>query len=306
MSTLFLNELEQTAIQQIKKFAKIAEAYNFDIAVGFSGGKDSQVVYDLCKRADVPFTAYYNVAFESPTTKKFIKEYYPEVVWRKDHKFGFIENIAKIHSGLLPTVRIAYCCEDYKHNPKYVDKCSIIGVRRQESNARANRTTISYKNKTTKKNMGWYVTDYFKENCQSVGTASVIQLCPIIDWSDTEVWEYIHKHQLPINPDYKELKRIGCIVCPKANFNRNFKALLKYPRLIDAFIWAKSCATNSDWIINTDNKDYTNDKIYYICRWLNRSFMPFTQRQEKEYQQVKEAYEKLKNHDNTTQPARRG
>jgi phosphoadenosine phosphosulfate reductase len=152
--SLFLEELEQTAIQRIKKFAKIADAYKFDIAVGFSGGKDSQVVYDLCNRADVPFTAYYNVAFESPTTKKFIKEYYPEVIWRKDHKFGFIENIAKNHSGLLPTVQIAYCCADYKHNPKYVDKCSIIGVRRQESNARSNRTTISFKNKTVKKNMG--------------------------------------------------------------------------------------------------------------------------------------------------------
>ena len=76
--SLFLEELEQTAIQRIKKFAKIADAYKFDIAVGFSGGKDSQVVYDLCKRADVPFTAYYNVSFESPITKKFIKEYYRE------------------------------------------------------------------------------------------------------------------------------------------------------------------------------------------------------------------------------------
>lgn len=292
--SLFLYELEQTAIQRIKKFAKIADAYKFDIAVGFSGGKDSQVVYDLCKRADVPFTAYYNVAFESPITKKFIKGYYPEVVWRKDHKFGFIENIAKNHSGLLPTVQIAYCCADYKHNPKYVDKCSIIGVRRQESNARSNRTTISFKNKTTKKNMGGYVTDYFVENCQSIGTESVIQLLPIVDWSDTEVWEYIHKHKLPINPEYNQNKRVGCIVCPKQNFSHNYKSLLKYPKLIDAFIWAKSSAPNCDWIITTDNKDYTDDKVYYICRWLNRSFMPFSPRQEKEYQQVKEAYLKTK------------
>lgn len=292
--SLFLEELELTAIQRIKKFAKIADAYKFDIAVGFSGGKDSQVVYDLCKRADVPFTAYYNVAFESPTTKKFIKEYYPEVVWRKDHKFGFIENIAKNHGGLLPTVQIAYCCADYKHNPKYVDECSIIGVRRQESNARSNRTTISFKNKTVKKNMGGYVTDYFVENCQSTGTASVIQLLPIVDLSDTEVWEYIHKHKLPINPDYKENKRIGCIVCPKRNFTHNYKSLLKYPKLIDAFIRAKLSAPNCDWIITTDNKDYTDDKIYYICRWLNRSFMPFSPRQEKEYQLVKEAYLKTK------------
>ena len=48
--SLFLEELEQTAIQRIKKFAKIADAYKFNIAVGFSGGKDSQVVYAILSK----------------------------------------------------------------------------------------------------------------------------------------------------------------------------------------------------------------------------------------------------------------
>lgn len=86
MSTLFDIEFEQIAITRIQKFAKIAEAYGFEIALGFSGGKDSQVCYDLCKRAGVPFKAYYNVAFESAETKRFIRENYPDVIWRRDHK----------------------------------------------------------------------------------------------------------------------------------------------------------------------------------------------------------------------------
>lgn len=132
MSNIFAEELENTAITRIQKFAKIANAMGYEIAVGFSGGKDSQVTYDLCKRAGVPFKAYYNVAFESTETKKFIQQHYPDVIWRRDHKFGFIENIGKNHQGLLPTVEIAYCCADYKHNPKYVDKCSIVGVRKDD------------------------------------------------------------------------------------------------------------------------------------------------------------------------------
>ena len=40
-SNLFVDELEQTAIVRIRKFAKIAEAYGFEVALGFSGGKDS-------------------------------------------------------------------------------------------------------------------------------------------------------------------------------------------------------------------------------------------------------------------------
>lgn len=84
--TLFQEEIENNAIERIIKFAKIAESLNFKIAVAFSGGKDSQVIYDLCKRSGIPFTAYFNHSFESSTTLQFIREYYPDVIWRRDYK----------------------------------------------------------------------------------------------------------------------------------------------------------------------------------------------------------------------------
>lgn len=294
MENLFEEEFEQEAITRIQKFAKIAKKLGYEVAVGFSGGKDSQVVYDLCKRAGIEFKAYYNVSFESNVTKKFIRENYPQVIWRKDHKFGFIENIAKNHEGLLPTQQIAFCCEDYKHNPKYVDECSIIGVRKAESQKRATRTPFMFKNKTLKKKLKTDVNEYFLDKCQSIGGKAKIQLSPIVDWTDKEVWNYIKKHNLPINPEYKHQSRVGCIVCPKANFSRNYKALLKYPKLIDAFIKAKEVAPY-DWVITSDNLDYSDDKVQYICRWLNHSFMPFTKKQQELFEQVKENYLKMKN-----------
>lgn len=291
---IFQSEIEQDAIIRIKKFSKIAETLGFDIALGFSGGKDSQVVYDLCLRSGIEFKAYFNHAFESSTTLKFIRENYPAVIKRRDYKFGFIENIRKMHGGLLPTVQIAYCCMNYKHNPKYVDKCSIVGVRKAESAKRKKRTAFEAKNKTTLKKNKALIDDYFEENCQSVGTASIIQLKPIIDWSDDDVWSYIHKYNLPINPEYKKRKRVGCIVCPKANFTSNAKALLENPKLIDAFIIARENGKlKTDWIITSENKDYSSDKCLYICRWLNHSFMPFSKKQESLYLQVKEKYDNL-------------
>lgn len=236
---LFAEEMEQTAIERIRKFAKIAEKMGFEVRLGFSGGKDSQVCYDLCKRSGIAFRAYYNVAFESAVTKRFIREHYPDVAWRKESKFGFIENIAKKHRGMLPTVRKAYCCADYKHNPKHTDPCSITGVRKAESKARSMRTVFSAKNKTTLKKHKELVGEYFVENCVSTGAQSVIQLMPIADWLETDVWDYIHRYNLPINPEYEHSKRVGCIVCPKANFNSNYMSLLKYPKLIDAFIRAR-------------------------------------------------------------------
>lgn len=287
---IFQTEIEQIAIERIQKFAKLAEKMKFEVCLGFSGGKDSQVVYDLCKRSGISFKAYFNHTFESPVTLRFIREHYPDVIWRRDYKYGFIENI-KIH-GILPTVQKAFCCDNYKHNPKYVDKCSIVGVRRQESRKRASRTTISFKNKTTKKKMSVEVSEYFKENCQSLGAASVIQLLPIVDWTKDNVWDYINSHQLPVNPEYEHSERIGCIVCPKANFTSNYKSLIKYPKLINAFISARNRGgQNINWIITSDNKDYSDDKPYYICRWLNHSFMPFTEKQQRLYEKVRKVYD---------------
>lgn len=260
----------------------------------FRGGKDSQVCYDLCMRAGITFKAYFNHAFESSETLKFIRERYPDVIKRRDYRFGFIENIRKMHGGLLPTVTMAYCCEDYKHNPKYVDLCSIVGVRKAESAKRHKRTAFEAKNKTTLKKNKSLIDDYFEEHCQSVGSSSIIQLKPIIDWTDDDVWSYIHRYNLPINPEYIKRKRVGCIVCPKANFLSNGIALLENPKLIDAFIMAREKGRlRTDWIINQENKDYSNDKCYYICRWLNHSFMPFSKKQEALYLQVKEKYDKL-------------
>ncbi|MDA6254839.1 phosphoadenosine phosphosulfate reductase family protein, partial [Escherichia coli] len=68
-----------------------------------------------------------------------------------------------------------------------MDKCSIVGVRKAESAKRSKRTAFSAKNKTTLKKNKELVSEYFVENCQSVGTASVIQLKPIIDWTDNDV-----------------------------------------------------------------------------------------------------------------------
>lgn len=293
---LFQEEMEQTAIERIQKFAKIAKTMGFEVRLGFSGGKDSQVCYDLCKRSGIEFRAFFNRSFESYTTLCFIREYYPEVIWRHDHPFGFIRNIRVNHKGFLPTVQSAYCCADYKHNRKYVDECSIVGVRKAESAKRKMRTAFEAKNKTTMNRNKALFNEYFEEHCQSTGTAEIIQLKPIIDWTDENVWDYIKAHDLPVNPEYKKSRRVGCIVCPKANFTSNYIGLLEHPKLIDAFIMAREKAERDDdvdWVITSDNKDYSDDKPYYICRWLNHSFMPFTKPQERLYKQVRAAYDKL-------------
>lgn len=292
---LFNEEIEQTAIERIRKFSKIARAMGFEVRLGFSGGKDSQVCYDLCKRSGIAFKAYFNHCFESNVTIRFIRENYPDVVFRRVVKEGFIRNIRINHRGFLPTVQSAYCCADYKHNTKFVDDCSIVGVRKAESAKRRARTVFEVKNKSVIKRNKALFNDYFEDRCQSTGTNETIQLKPIVDWTEEDVWDYINKYNLPVNPEYKILKRVGCIVCPKANFMSNSIGLMRYPKLIDAFILAREKGgLRTDWIITLENLDCKDNKPYYICRWLNHSFMPFTKKQKELYEKFREKYDNIK------------
>ena len=93
----------------------------------------------------------------------------------------------------IPPTRIArYCCQYLKEGggaKRYV----VTGVRHAESAKRAKRQMV--------------------ETCRHNRGKQYIH--PIIDWSDAEVWEYIHTYNVPYCKLYDEgYKRLGCIMCP--------------------------------------------------------------------------------------------
>lgn len=292
MSNIFLEEFEQEAIKRIQKFARLAKSMKMEVAVGFSGGKDSLVVYHLCKRADIDCKFYFNHALEDTATIQYIKSFGD--VTRRRVEVGFFEHLQKNINGLLPTPTTAWCCKTYKHNSKFIDDCVILGVRKVESAKRKERKVFEAKNKTFLKKNKALIDEYFSVGCQSSTSNHKISLMPIVDWSDDDVWQYIKKYNLRVNPLYKQgFYRVGCMICPKANFTRNFEMLMKYPKLVNCAIGARERSNgNIDWRITCDDKDYSSDKVYYICRWLNHGFMPFSKKQEVLYEQFREKYDK--------------
>lgn len=60
---------------------------------------------------------------------------------------------------------------------------------------------------------------------------------PIIDWEDDDVWEFIHRYNVPYCELYdKGYKRLGCIGCPISS--RQAEELDRFPTYKKAYLKA--------------------------------------------------------------------
>jgi phosphoadenosine phosphosulfate reductase len=191
--------------------------------VAFSGGKDSIVMYDLVKRSGVKHDVHFSMTtIDPPEIYAFIREHYPEVIWEKPKRSMF----AAIKSRQIPPSRhVRYCCSELKelHGKNRV---VVTGIRRLESFGRSHR----------------------KEYDQSHINKKTFYCHPIVSWSDSDVWGYIHSHNLTYPGLYDEgYDRIGCIMCPLQNRNGILRDATRYPKHYKAYIRAfKKMLQNAD------------------------------------------------------------
>ncbi len=198
----------------------------------FSGGKDSQVVLDLCTRA-MPSTEfeviYSDTGYELPPSlnlfeevKKIYHKRFPDLRFR----------LAKNHAPVLeywdkigtPSDKHRWCCAIMKTAPLYRalqdDGVShkflaFEGVRAEESVKRRGYERIG----------------------RGVKHNNVTNARPILNWNTTEIFLYLFLHDLPINPAYRVGKpRVGCLICPFSSPWDDMVVNRNYPKELSPFL----------------------------------------------------------------------
>lgn len=190
--------------------------------LAFSGGKDSCVLKALADMAGVKYDAHYSVtSVDPPELIRFIREHHPDV------SFGFpredpddpdspvITMWNLIPRKSMPPTRLArYCCEVLKESAGD-GRVTLTGVRWDESVRRRNRQgliNISASKKHIILNNDNDEAGEMVENCYK---RSATLVNPIIDWADSDVWEFIRAYNIPYCKLYDDgYKRLGCIGCP--------------------------------------------------------------------------------------------
>lgn len=177
--------------------------------VCFSGGKDSIVMAKLFEMASVKFTLNYsNVTIDPPELVQFIRREYPQAVW---HSQGKPLPMAMADIGMPPTRLVRWCCLHYKEQGGS-GTFRATGVRASESPRRKGL--------------------WKQINNDKYGDGYIC--CPILYWTDFDIWEFIRSNNMPYCSLYDEgFKRLGCVGCQMASKQRvhQFRRWPKYEQM---------------------------------------------------------------------------
>ena len=198
-----------TAEEQGKKVFHTTKIDKF--LASFSGGKDSQVVLDLCTRA-IPSTEfeviYSDTGYELPPSLKLyeqVQEHYHKLF--PDLKFSMVRN----HESVLnywdkigtPSDTHRWCCTIMKTAPLY------RSLKIEGTNKQARVLTFDGVRSEESVRRGGYAREGKGKH------TSIYNAHPILNWNSVEIFMYLFRHKLSINLAYRFGKaRVGCVICP--------------------------------------------------------------------------------------------
>ena len=237
------------AIARLRTGSLMAECYTGKpMVIKYSGGKDSDVLLHLARRANIPIEVSHSLTtVDAPETVWHVRDVFraleldgiPASIRYATYKGQRTTMWSEIvRRGVPPTRLMRYCCSVFKESSGK-GRMIATGVRWQESSARAKRA--AYEVLAPRKEDRILVNDNDEsrrlyEDCRLKGTRVTN---PLIDWTDADVWQYIHDNHICTNPLYgMGYTRVGCVGCPMAGYIHRVNAFARWTKYRQAYLHA--------------------------------------------------------------------
>ena len=242
-------DLEHKAIERLKEGEMLSHRY-YDgkpLMVCYSGGKDSDVLVELAIASGIDFEIVHShTTADAPETVRYIRQRFKELedkgikcsIQYPYYKGKRTSMWALIPQMKMPPTRLVrYCCNVLKETSGK-NRAIATGVRWSESASRKNSRGFFEVNHKDKEKRIILRDDNdesrrLMEHCQ---IKSRITTNPILEWSEDNVWDYLHERKCEGNPLYQcSFSRVGCIGCPMAGKNR-WDGFSQYPKYKNLYI----------------------------------------------------------------------
>lgn len=245
----------------LKRIKEMYDAYAGKcdaVYIGFSCGKDSVVLLDLCHKVlplDVP-VVFSDTDMELPDSFRVwdaIQSCYEgRPLLKVSAKTTALENWRLFGP---PSQALRWCCSVHKSTPailalkersgkRSIKTLAFVGVRGEESLRRSEYDDIG---------------DGLKSQSQ-------VNAMPILAWSAHELWLYIFEHNLVLNEAYRKgVPRVGCLLCPMSTDRQNDIIRMNYHEAVAPF---------ADAVRETIDREFSSkedaDAFVYEGGWFAR------------------------------------
>ena len=191
--------LEAKSPQEV--LVKAVENYAGGLVLASSFGAEDVVLIDMLHKLAPTMPVFY-----LDTNKHFTETYATRDKLQERYSTTFIQVLPKLtlaeqasaHGDNLWEKDPNLCCQIRKVEPlqRVLSgyRAWITGIRREQSPTRANAKKVEWDEKF-----------------------NLVKFNPLADWTDGQVWEYIHANDVPYNPLHdNNYPSIGCSVCTRA------------------------------------------------------------------------------------------
>ena len=193
--------------------------------VAFSGGKDSAAVLHLALQVEpnVP-VVFFDSGCEFPETYRYLEQLHDQLHLQLQvvpARHTTLELLAASgawdHTATrqpTPDLHQVLITEPATRAHQANGPGELWGVRAEESRGRAALYANALRTETTRSCHGCCADAPASHRRQRHGglvrrVDGTVALGPIWDWKTPDVWAYLARHQLPVNPVYAKLRRLG-------------------------------------------------------------------------------------------------
>lgn len=228
--TSSLSHLKQLEAESIHIFREVASEFEKPVML-YSIGKDSSVMLRLAQKAfypaPIPFPLLHvDTGFKFREMLEFRDSYTRELgldlrVWRNEAAIADGANPIKLGTqrccGLLKTQALLDALRHYGFD------AAFGGARRDEEKSRAKERIYSFRDRAGQWDPKAQRPELWNLYNSRIGPGESIRVFPLSNWTELDIWHYIHLENIPIVPLYfaKERRMVvrgNSLLSPEQSF----------------------------------------------------------------------------------------